>query len=193
MFSAFCTALIFVAPHVGALQTSHSTGNICLSTTRATDFNLQAVYFTPPTTGPVSVPLHVSIVNTVPRESWSILTTANGDFTSEVLTNGGLLPMSTSSPQFRTTSLAVAHGDSPTFVTIQNPQTAPPSYCIMPNPVLGSIGAQALGLNGRNDLFALCPNSTAAGRVDVVFDPIANHPHYLLANCNSVYIILTNV
>ncbi|KAJ6475652.1 WSC domain-containing protein [Mycena vulgaris] len=51
-----------------------NTRDICQSTTRATDFNLQAVYFTPPTTGPVSVPLHVNMVNTVPHESWSILT-----------------------------------------------------------------------------------------------------------------------
>ncbi|KAJ6475654.1 hypothetical protein DFH09DRAFT_1217280 [Mycena vulgaris] len=190
MFSAFFTALIFVAPYVGAL---HMNRDICLSTTGVTNFNLEAVYFTPPTTGPVSVPLHVNIVNTVTLVSWSILTTANGLFTSEVLTNGGLLPMSTSQPQFRTTSLAVVPGDSPTFVTTQFPPTSPPSYCIMPNPVLGSAGAQTLGLNGRNDLFALCPNSTAAGRVDVVFDPKANHPHYLLANCNSVYITLTDV
>ncbi|KAJ6553454.1 hypothetical protein DFH09DRAFT_1495769 [Mycena vulgaris] len=140
----------------------------------------------------ISVPLHVNIVNTVPHVSWSILTTANGDFTSEVLTNGGLLPMSTSQPKFRTTLLAVVPGDSPTFVTTQFPPNSPSSYCIMPNPVLGSASAQASGVNGRNDLFALCPNSTNAGRPDVVFDPIANHLHYLLANCNSVYIILTN-
>ncbi|KAJ7498560.1 WSC domain-containing protein [Mycena latifolia] len=50
-----------------------SAGEVCLSTTRATNFNLQAVYFTPPTTGPASVPLHVVIVNTVTLVSWSIL------------------------------------------------------------------------------------------------------------------------
>ncbi|KAJ7693927.1 WSC domain-containing protein [Mycena rosella] len=51
-----------------------SAGEICLSTTRATNFNLQAMYFTPPTTGSASVPLHVAIVNTVTLVSYSILT-----------------------------------------------------------------------------------------------------------------------
>ncbi|KAJ7129287.1 WSC domain-containing protein [Mycena epipterygia] len=169
-----------------------SVGEICLSTTRATSFNLQAVYFTPPTTGPASVPLHVIFVNTVTLVSWSILSAGSGTFTftSEVLTNGGILPMSSTQPNFRTTSLAVVPGDSPTFVTTQFPPTAFPAYCIMPNPVLGSEGAQSLAVNGRNDLFALCPNSTASGRLDVVFNPVPNHPHYVEASCNSVYITL---
>jgi len=171
----------------------NTAGEICLATTRATGFNLEAVFFTPPTTGPASVPLHVAIVNTVTLVSWSILTTASGVFTSEVLTNGGILPMSTSQPNFRTTSLAVVTGDSPTFVTTQFPPTAFPDYCIMPPPVVGAAGTESLGINGRNDLFALCPNSTAGGRLDVVFNPIPNHPHYVEANCESVYIILTDL
>ncbi|KAJ7482399.1 WSC domain-containing protein [Mycena galericulata] len=170
-----------------------STDEICLATTMATGFNLAAVYFTPPTTGPTSVPVHVTIVNTVTLVSWSILSTASGVFTSEVLTNGGILPMSTSQPNFRTTSLAVIPGDSPTFVTTEFPPTAVGDYCIMSNPVLGSAGSETLGINGRNDLFALCPNSTAGGRVDVVFNPIPNNPHYTLANCQPVYLILTDV
>ncbi|KAJ7126404.1 WSC domain-containing protein [Mycena crocata] len=49
-------------------------GEVCLSTTRPDNFNLAAVFFTPPTTGPTSVPLHVNIINTVTLVSWSILT-----------------------------------------------------------------------------------------------------------------------
>ncbi|KAJ7437861.1 hypothetical protein B0H11DRAFT_2359542 [Mycena galericulata] len=75
-------------------------------------------------------------------------------------------------------------GDSPTFVTTEFPPTAVGDYCIMSNPVLGSAGSETLGINGRNDLFALCPNSTAGGRVDVVFNPIPNNPHYTLATAN---------
>ncbi|KAJ7498562.1 hypothetical protein FB451DRAFT_1384371 [Mycena latifolia] len=196
LFSALCTALVLAVPYVCGGPSKLSVyedraDETCLSTTLATNFNLQAVYFTPPTTGPVSVPLHVVIVNTVTLVSWSILSTASDVFTSEVLTNGGILPMSISQPNFRTTSLAVVTGDSPTFVTTQFPPTAFPAYCIMANPVLAT-GPQTLGVNGRNDQFALCPNSTANGRIDVVFNPIANHPHYVEANCKSVYITFTD-
>ncbi|KAJ7098785.1 hypothetical protein B0H15DRAFT_945295 [Mycena belliarum] len=195
--SPICIALILSVPYVGALRTKletrDSADGVCLSTTRATNFNLQAVYITPAATGPVSVPLHVAIVNTVPHVSYSILTTKSDVFTSEVLTNGGMLPMSTSQPQFRTSSLAVLSGDSPTFITTQFPPTAFPAYCIMDNPVLGPSGPQALGVNGHNDQFALCANSSAAGRVDVVFSPVANHPHYTLADCDPVYLTFTDV
>ncbi|KAJ7682353.1 WSC domain-containing protein [Mycena polygramma] len=51
-----------------------TTGQICQSTTHSADFNLAAVYRTPPTTGPASVPLHLSIIQTVTLVSWSILT-----------------------------------------------------------------------------------------------------------------------
>ncbi|KAJ7126405.1 hypothetical protein C8R43DRAFT_705862 [Mycena crocata] len=63
----------------------------------------------------------------------------------------------------------------------------------MSNPIPGSNGTQTLAVNGRNDLFALCPNSTAGGREDVVFKPAPNHPHYTAANCRSVYITLPEV
>jgi hypothetical protein len=109
------------------------------------------------------------------------------------MTNGGLLPMSTSQPNFRTASLAVKPGDSPIFVTTQFPPTAVGPYCTMANPVSGPNGPQALALSGRSDLWALCPNSTASGRVDVVYSPVANHPHYTLASCQSVYITLTDI
>ncbi|KAJ7068678.1 WSC domain-containing protein [Mycena amicta] len=46
----------------------------CLSSTRATPFNLQAVFTSPPTTGPASLPLHILIVTTVPMTSWDVLT-----------------------------------------------------------------------------------------------------------------------
>ncbi|KAJ7044772.1 hypothetical protein C8F04DRAFT_941764, partial [Mycena alexandri] len=180
----------------------------CLATSDAQNFNLNAVFVTLPTTGAASVPLHVKIVNTVTLVSWSILTvrpphfrgsvkwlmhppqSATDVFTSETLLNGGLLPVSTSQPNFRTASLPVKPGDSPTFVTTQFPPVAAGPYCTMANPVLGPSGPPALAVSGRSDLWALCPNSTAAGRLDVVFNPVPNHPHYTQASCNAVYITL---
>ncbi|KAF7352419.1 hypothetical protein MVEN_01206400 [Mycena venus] len=166
------------------------TGQICSSMTHSANFNLAAVFVTPPTTGPASVPLHVNMIQTVTLVSWSILTTANGIFTSEVLTNGGLLPMAASQPQFRTSSLAVKPGDSPIFVTTQFPPTAVGPYCTMLNPMVAT-GPQVLALSGRSDLWALCPNSTAGGRVDVVYSPIDNHPHYTKASCQALFFSLS--
>ncbi|KAJ6560470.1 WSC domain-containing protein [Mycena capillaripes] len=119
------------------------TGQICLSTSHSAKFNLAAVFLAPPTTGAASVPLNIDIIQTVTLVSWSVLTTVGGIFDSLVMTNGGLLPMSTSQPNFRTASLTVVPGDSPIFVTTQFPPTAAGPYCLMANPVLGSSG-QAL-------------------------------------------------
>ncbi|KAJ7741005.1 WSC domain-containing protein, partial [Mycena metata] len=51
-----------------------TTGQICLAASDAQNFNLNAVFVIPPTTGAVSVPLHVKIINTVTLVSWSVLT-----------------------------------------------------------------------------------------------------------------------
>jgi len=67
-------------------------------------------------------------------------------------------------------------------------------YCAKPNPVSPSgpfIGFPILSANGHTDLWALCTNTTAGGRVDVVYSPIANHPNYDLAECQDVYIQMT--
>ncbi|KAJ7228233.1 hypothetical protein GGX14DRAFT_554335 [Mycena pura] len=134
-FAALAATLGLIALNFGVVAQT------CLET-QATGFNLQAVFVDPPATGPVSVPLNVIMINTVPLVSWDILSTATGVFTSEVLTNGGLFPMSTSQPNFRTNSLAVITGDSPTFVTTQFPPTPPQAYCITSNPFLGPNGPQ---------------------------------------------------
>ncbi|KAJ7797312.1 hypothetical protein B0H14DRAFT_59419 [Mycena olivaceomarginata] len=194
-FSTLCAAIVFALSFVGAssVQGRDSVADqICLNNTLLTNFNLAAVFVAPPPTGAVSVPLHVIMIQTVPKVSWSILTTTDGVFTSEVLTNGGLLPMSASQPQFRTSSLATNPGDSPIFVTTQFPPPAVGPYCTMANPLVPD-GPQVLALSGRSDLWALCPNSTAGGRVDVVYSPIDNHPHYNRSNCSAVNITITAV
>ncbi|KAF7355708.1 hypothetical protein MSAN_01488600 [Mycena sanguinolenta] len=166
------------------------TGQICLESTISTNFNLAAVSVAGGAAA--SIALHVNIIETVPLISWSILTTASGVFTSEILTNSGLLPKSTSEPQFLTSSLAVAVGTSPLFITTQFPPTAVGPYCTMANPGIPGVTGQVLALNGRSDLWALCPNITASNRMDIVYSPIATNPHYNLASCESVYIVLTD-
>ncbi|KAK7054111.1 WSC domain-containing protein, partial [Favolaschia claudopus] len=162
------------------------TAQVCLSSTLTTGFNLNAVPVTP---NAPAIPLHVHIIQTVPLVSWSVLTALSDTlFTSTLLTNGGLLPMSTSQPQFRTASLTTKPGDSPIFVTTQFPPTAVGPYCAMANPLVPN-GPQVLGLNGRNDLWALCTNistSNPSNRIDAVYSPGAGNPHYNLSSCQSV-------
>ena len=58
-----------------------------------------------------------------------------------------------------------------------------------PNPISPDgpfIGFPALSVSGHSDKWALCTNTTAGGRVDVVFSPIATSPHYSLSGCQNV-------
>jgi hypothetical protein len=55
------------------------------------------------------------------------------------------------------------------------------------SPVTGRIGPLVVAANGHSDLWALCPNTTAGYRSDLVYSPVANPPHYTLSNCQSVW------
>ncbi|KAJ7908673.1 WSC domain-containing protein [Mycena leptocephala] len=60
-------------------------------------------------------------------------------------------------------------------------------FCAQISPVTGRIGPLVVAANGHSDLWALCPNTTAESRSDLVYSPVANHPHYTLSNCQSVW------
>ncbi|KAJ7121055.1 hypothetical protein C8R44DRAFT_877362 [Mycena epipterygia] len=174
-----------------ALPPTVQTQADCLSKTWEKPFTLQAVSFNLKA-GLTSVPLHIYGVNTLPKVTWSILSTKEGvlDFNS-VLKDGGIQGISDSQPYLISNSLAVVRGESPTFITIQYPGPASGPYCTMRSP-LGPGAPNVLGVDGHNDLFALCLNLTVGGREDVVFDPVANHDHYTKADCKHIYITLTD-
>ncbi|KAF9477666.1 WSC-domain-containing protein [Pholiota conissans] len=82
-------------------------------------------------------------------------------------------------------------------VPFNNPLVAYNQYCAMPNPVstFGPfIGPPVLAVNGRSDLWGLCPNITQAAksefrpgpRLDVVFSPTAANTDYVLSSCKNV-------
>jgi hypothetical protein len=56
------------------------------------------------------------------------------------------------------------------------------------NPVGPLFQPLLLGVNSRADLWALCPNITAGGRLDVVFSPRDGHPNYQKSTCESIFI-----
>ncbi|KJA23963.1 hypothetical protein HYPSUDRAFT_201077 [Hypholoma sublateritium FD-334 SS-4] len=64
-------------------------------------------------------------------------------------------------------------------------------YCAMPNPVglYGPfIGPAVLAVNGRKDLWHLCSNTTAFGRVDLVYSPVATSTDYTASLCGQFFI-----
>jgi len=64
-------------------------------------------------------------------------------------------------------------------------------YCAKPNPLSpwgGFTGFPLLSVNGDTDSWALCANTTAGGRRDVVYAPVAGHAQYVKAECDDVYI-----
>ncbi|TFK25289.1 hypothetical protein FA15DRAFT_668661 [Coprinopsis marcescibilis] len=65
-------------------------------------------------------------------------------------------------------------------------------YCVKPNPVsqwpIGFVGFPVVSVDGRTDLWALCTNTTAGGRTDLVYSPRPNHPHYVHTQCQEVYL-----
>ncbi|PPR08007.1 hypothetical protein CVT24_003758 [Panaeolus cyanescens] len=83
-------------------------------------------------------------------------------------------------------------GDSQSFI-FQWPQTNPGynGYCFKPNPNSPKgpfIGYPLLSASGNTDKWALCTNTTASNRLDIVYSPVANHAHYVKNNCVDVNI-----
>ncbi|TFK25297.1 WSC-domain-containing protein [Coprinopsis marcescibilis] len=83
-------------------------------------------------------------------------------------------------------------GDSQAFRdTFPNTVPGHNGYCGKPNPISplgGFAGFPVLSVNGDVDSWALCTNTTAGGRQDIVYSPIPNHAHYDNDLCEDVYI-----
>jgi len=78
---------------------------------------------------------------------------------------------------------------------IANGATVNATFCGQSNPVTGRIGPLVLAANGRSDLWALCPNTTAPlsswpgqYRLDLVYSPVSNHPHYSQSACLPIWL-----
>jgi hypothetical protein len=94
-------------------------------------------------------------------------------------------------------SFSVNVGDSPSLMDIVVFQQPPgfSGYCAMANPLNPKspvFQPLLLGAHSHADLWALCPNITAGGRLDLVFSPIATNPHYSKSHCKPVFIQITS-
>ncbi|KAF9051931.1 WSC domain-containing protein [Panaeolus papilionaceus] len=75
----------------------------------------------------------------------------------------------------------------------QNPPThaAYNHFCAKPNPSSSEgpfIGTTRIAVDDQTDKWSLCPNVTDSGRPTVVYQPQANNPHYVLSQCEEIWI-----
>nr|GAT54214.1 predicted protein [Mycena chlorophos] len=151
-------------------------------------FTLRAVYIVSHHNGASYKPVQVMPVQTQPHISWAIMTAATSGgsgkpFDYEIL-NNGVITAHINNQQFpRGTSVSVVNGSSPAFSVTQFPPPGSTDYCLMKNP-LDPGGPQFLAVNGRDDAWALCFNSTS-GREDVVYAPASNSR---MKECEGVYL-----
>ncbi|KAF9051932.1 WSC domain-containing protein [Panaeolus papilionaceus] len=83
-------------------------------------------------------------------------------------------------------------GQAQLFIA-QNPQpyAGYNQYCAKPNPASAEgpfIGSPRLAVGGRTDEWAFCYNTTDSGRPTVVYHPLAGNAHYVLSQCEEIWI-----
>jgi len=160
-------------------------------TANVNDFTLVAVFNNPPLGSPTQVNLRAVLVEMVPNTFWTILSacqTCCSDWPSFSLQNSVFMPHSASDPTQSMTSIGPSDGESPAFVASIPAFPGAQSYCAAevstnPNtPLLLSFG-------GKTDSWSLCTNTTffnGNDRMDLVFNPVTNHPHYAFSSCDAV-------
>ncbi|KAJ7175162.1 hypothetical protein C8R43DRAFT_1201816 [Mycena crocata] len=153
-------------------------------TTNTEDFKPVAVTKTTPATQTRLNLLDVGVDGT-----HAFLLTADLDPSSDVegtIQNGDLLVLSTLYPSAAFVEFFnVPVGESPIARQLFTVQTD--VFCAQISPVTGRLGPHVVAANGHSDLWALCLNTTAELRPDLVYSPVANHPHYALSSCQSVW------
>jgi hypothetical protein len=134
--------------------------------------------------------------------------TCCSDWPTFSLQNSIFFPRSASNPVQSMSSIGASDGESPAFVASSPPFPGAQAYCaavslpfphlhqpvltlrIMQESQTSTDGPLLLSFGGKSDAWSLCTNITdnANGRVDLVFSPVTNHPHYVFSSCNAVTI-----
>lgn len=183
-----------------AVYTNTATGPPTQSQCTSTDissFTLTAFYNVPPQSGPSSVPLKLVIVEMVPSATWTILSACSvccSNYPTFSLSKSVFLPHSSLNPIEGMVSIAPGDGESPTFVAANPAFPGFQAYCAMTSVTPPLVGTSVLAFGGKSNAFSLCVNNTQAanGRLDVVFSPVTGHPHYSLADCSPVTIVINS-
>ncbi|KAG7086326.1 hypothetical protein E1B28_002289 [Marasmius oreades] len=136
-------------------------------------------------------PLKIVTVEMVPSVSWGVLSACPfccSDYKFFTLTDLVQSRSLLNPTKQLMLSVEPVAGESPSFMAppvINGPlPQGDQSYCVM--------GTTQTLLSFRNETngFALCKNNSviANGRMDVVFQPIADHPNYALEDCDGIVI-----
>ncbi|KAF5367856.1 hypothetical protein D9757_013694 [Collybiopsis confluens] len=158
------------------------------------NFTLTAKLNNPPNDGsPSEIPLKMVLVEMVPSVTWAILSACPlccSDWPTYSLQNSVFLPHSLSNPGQLMVSGAPGQGESPNFVASDPAFPGFQSYCAMSTNTTntntnGTNSPTFLAFGGIANAFALCTNTTTDinARLDVVFEPVSNHPNYVLDDC----------
>ncbi|PPR05178.1 hypothetical protein CVT26_012264 [Gymnopilus dilepis] len=162
----------------------------CLQNTVG-NFTLRAQFKNPPVSGPSILPLKVIAVEMVQNTIWTILSAcANccSEWLSLSLNNQIINPHSIVVPTQAMASTFTNQGESPNFVASIPAFPGSQSFCTMTDPTAPSGSPPLLAFNGIANGFSLCTNTSANARVDVVFSPVTNHPHYSIDSCQPINI-----
>ncbi|KAJ3716745.1 WSC domain-containing protein [Lentinula guzmanii] len=152
------------------------------------NFTLIAKYKNPPEDGSSGeVPLKIVLVEMVPSVTWAILSGCElccSDWPTYSLQNSIFLPHSLSNPGQLMVSSAPGPGESPNFVASDPAFPGFQAYCAT-DAAGQSDNQPLLAFGDISNAFALCTNTSvnANGRLDVVFEPVSNHLHYVLDDC----------
>ncbi|KAK7035979.1 WSC domain-containing protein [Favolaschia claudopus] len=159
------------------------------------NFTLLAVFNNPPVGSSAQVKIRAVLVELVPNTFWTLLSscaTCCSDWPSFSLENSVFLPRSASNPTQSMTSIGASDGESPSFVASSPPFPGAQAYCAAETTTASDDTDLLLSFGGKTDSWSLCTNTTANanGRVDLVFAPVTNHPHYAFSSCNAVTVKL---
>ncbi|KAJ7116522.1 hypothetical protein C8R44DRAFT_926749 [Mycena epipterygia] len=166
---------VYQAPHPPAIATT------CIETSTDSDFGLTAVFHDSSPAVALRV-LDIS-VDTVIVTSCATCPTR---YASLDLYRGELHALQADAASLPTVAPPPVAGEALTLSYAAHGQTST-SYCTTAG---ATDDAPLVAVAGQNDLWALCPNSTASGRPDIVWAPRAGHAHYTVTECKSVKLVV---
>lgn len=153
------------------------------------NFTLVAEFTEPTEDGPTSVNLKVIAVEMASNVVWTILTAcANccSEWPALSMQNSVVFPHSMVVGTQIMSSTRPRQGESPAFVASVPAFPGFQSFCSVADEVDPEANPPRLAFGGVANQFALCTNTSANARLDLVYAPRANHPHYSLTECASV-------
>ncbi|KAJ2916250.1 hypothetical protein MD484_g4143, partial [Candolleomyces efflorescens] len=159
------------------------------NTPSVANFTLVAEYKEPAEEGPASVNLKVLAVEMASNVVWTIISACSNccsEWPALSMQNSVIFPHSQVVGTQIMSSTRPRAGESPAFVASVPAFPGFQAFCSVTDETDPEGSPSRLAFGGVTDSFALCTNNSANARVDLVYKPRANHPHYSLEECAEV-------